>query len=107
MGDETKEVRVYTVITGEGYWGKGATAAEAAKEANVGASWVSGTLYHADQYLVKGEIECSNMGGAAWTWTDKVTDLPGNIKECLKEGLCSAGKLKVSKGKLIIQREVK
>ena len=52
----------YTVITGQGNWGKGATVTEAAKQAKVGQTFTFASVYYADPRYVTGEIGCDGDG---------------------------------------------
>lgn len=109
----SKEPREFLVITVKGYWGKGRTVEEAAKEANVKGSFVRGVVYYADQSLVEGEISCTGMGGTEWKWTEQAMELVESedypfafnllSERCLK--LC-AGDLKITKGKLVCLQTV-
>jgi hypothetical protein len=100
----------YTVITGNGCWGKGDTPIEAAKNANIRATLVFGNLYKSDPYLTKGEIECSGDGSAEWTWSDEFYSLIKDNRQLRSRASrmlkISSGKMKISKGELIIQTTV-
>lgn len=116
-----KQKRLYTVITSAGYWGKGETALEAAKNANVRGTKVNGSIYFANPDVLKGEVECTGMGGTKWTWQDeffgayldageKPTD--ENVRGVqLIHRLAQAsikkasGAMRISKGKLYVEAE--
>jgi len=101
-----KEIRKYTIITSKGYWGKGDTPIEAAKNACVNASWTNGSLYYANQDFIQGEIECGDMGGANWHWKKECIPLieeTKGLKICLMDSIKTTGTMKILKGELIIQ----
>ena len=107
MKDRNEEP--YLIITANGYWGKGSTALIAAKNASVKSSWTQGTLYYASQNIVEGEIACAEMGGTEYTWNKELFDLfekspwlRSVTRESLKKG---SGRMKVMKGKLLIETE--
>lgn len=61
----------YLVITEKGYWGLGKTPLEAA---NVNYSYVRGSVFQTLPNLTK-NLECTEMGAAAWEWTEKTREL--------------------------------
>ncbi|MBW2690664.1 MAG: hypothetical protein JRC99_12120 [Deltaproteobacteria bacterium] len=99
------------MITNRGYWGKGETALEAAKNANVRSSWVHGAVYHAPERMVEGEIEVGDMGSAKWNWREdfypalkghpSLDYIAGKYIELAK------GELKIIKGELIVKTVIK
>lgn len=113
MSDEekTKEVRPFLIITGNGYWGKGMTALEAARHANIGSSWMNATLYQ-NNCAIDGEINCSGMGGTEWTYETWMSygsmnkELRNNIRKLIHAAVRVAhGRARIRKGKLIIESE--
>lgn len=98
----------YLVITGSGYWGKGETPLEAAKNANVRANGVKGSLYHADPEVIE-RVDCTGLGGLEWYWREDmmpVLETTPVLRTVLREGMLKAtGTLKVTKGKLVVQQE--
>lgn len=109
MSNEEKKIQPYLVITDKGYWGKGETPVEAAKNANVRGTYVNGVLYFANPLTVEGEIDCAGMGGTEWRWREdvmKLFDIYPPLESAVRESFVKgAGRMKISGGKLIIQQE--
>jgi len=105
-----EENRLYTVVTNTGYWGKGHTPVEAAKNASIRNRYVEGHIYYADPLTVEGEIEVTGTGGVRWFMTDSALnacnacELLGDVFR--KRLIIFKGKMKVTTGKLDIKGEV-
>ena len=101
---DTKEVRLYTVITCAGNWGKGSTPLEAAKNARVTGTYVRGSLYYANQNVVDGEVQCTEMGGYSFHWNKEVLPILESNKflvgVAMDAVIKASGKLRIRSGKL-------
>lgn len=66
----SKQIRLYTVITSLGQWGKGHTPEEAATNAGIqpgNEPQCQSKLFYADQNLIVGEVDVNDFGGAQVT----------------------------------------
>lgn len=97
--DYNEVPRRWTVITAAGYWGKGDTPTEAAKNANVNSTYVNGVVYFAHPAIVKGEIDVTGMGGTQWQWHEFTEDIERKFEAVFKCAMREAqGKLRIRKG---------
>jgi hypothetical protein len=106
----SEELKKYTVVTNTGYWGKGHTPAEAARNAHIRNRYVEGYLCYADPLIVDGEIEVTDMGGVKWFMNDAALNACGE-QEFLgdifqKRLVIFKGKMKVTTGKLDVKGEI-
>jgi len=58
----------YVIITARGYWGKGDSLIEAAKNAKATAKGVESVVYRFDPDMVK-ECGVTDMGSVEWSWS--------------------------------------
>lgn len=102
----------YVVVAANGYWGKGKTALEAAKNAKIGGSYIYAEIFKHHEVI---EDFTVTMGGIAWQVTkDFYEDCSGlgDARYFQIESLLTAaiqvgrGKTRIVKGKLVCLVEV-
>ena len=64
---------LYLIVTERGYWGTGKTIHEAAKNANIGGSFVKGYMVRVDDAIAE-RLCCTDMGGWSFHYKDHVMD---------------------------------
>jgi hypothetical protein len=93
-------VQPFLIITSDGYWGKGDTALEAAKNAKVKDAWVHAGIWKANEH-VDGEISCDGNGSPVWKWKEA---LPPAYSRALNDALIiGSGRIKITKDKLVLE----
>jgi hypothetical protein len=101
--DSTKNQRLYLIITFNGYWGKGETPEEAAKNCHIRSKWESGQLTYADQDYIDGEAYHGGYGSSSWSWREKWykrDDFRQVLEPTLIKALQRTGEFRFYKGKL-------
>lgn len=99
----------FTLITSTGYWGKGDTPLEAAKNARLSTKGVTCVLYRANPELVEEDINCDGMGGANWTWKQSFLDAVDvsraeYIVDVARDSLVVArGQMRIKSGALVVE----
>lgn len=74
----------YVIITAAGYWGKGDTMNQAAKNANVRAQYVRGKVIKVDPRLYT-EVEVDGMGGISKHMTEELADAPAPLRAGVRD----------------------
>lgn len=68
---------LYLAVTSEGYWGKGETAQEALKEANIGNTYRRAYVAKADKRFID-SLYCTDSGGYGYTMSKKLFEINEN-----------------------------
>ncbi len=90
---------LWLVVSGQGYWGKGDTLAEAMSEAQVKGVFVPVQILQCDRAFIADSC-VGDMGGLSWMWTDEVTEYQ---KQGLQRVLVQKGRAKISNKKVVLE----
>lgn len=92
----------YIIITSAGYWGKGTSLVEAAKNANVRGQYVRGMVLQSDPRLFA-DAYVDEMGGLVRQWQEEVMEIPQVFRAAARDmGNLGYFNLKITKGNLIM-----
>lgn len=104
MKDNSTTYRPWLMVTWNGYWGKGETPEEAAKNCHLTGKWQGGQLAKASKEFIDGELFCGDFGGVSWNWQDKWwkrDDFRGELEARLQESIIKyQGEFRFRKGKI-------
>jgi transcription termination factor Rho len=92
----------YVIVTGAGYWGKGATLVEAAKNANVKGTAVRSMIVQSDPRLFE-SVTVDGDGGVLWHWNEDALEIPKRFVGAIRQ-ISNLGyfHVKIIKGNLVI-----
>lgn len=92
----------YVIVTGAGYWGKGSTLVEAAKNANIRGTAVRGMVIQSDPRLCE-SITVDGGGGIIWRWHEEAMEIPQRYRSAIRQ-ISNLGyfNLKMTKGNLVM-----